>query len=360
MMSSHDHYYDDPIPDLPAKKPLNKNRVFGLILSFVAAGVFINSTFAGNISLNSGGAVEFGQGVLAATACDGSFTVKPGSSYSNSAGNFKLSSVEITNLDSSVNGCAGKALTLNFYGDTSTVSLGSIVIADGGSSFSSNSGSITASGYGTTNTSLTLTLTSPAIVSTSVFKVTVESALSSCATGGVCNVGDTGPGGGIVFYKAVSAFACGPTRSNSCYYLEAAPATWSGLANGDADLSIAWSGNTTQTVGTGGGDTATATAIGWGYRNTLAAVAQSGTANKAITVARAYNGGGLNDWFLPAKDELAQLYSRKLTVGGFVGMSYLSSSEFSATNIYRQDFSNGNVWNDSKGSADHVRPIRAF
>jgi hypothetical protein len=357
-MSDYDHYHDDPSIDVHPKKSKNKNRVFGLILSCVAAGVFINSTLAGNISLNSGGSVEFGQGVLTATACDGNFTIKPVSSFANAAGDFKLSSLEITNLNSSSNGCAGKALTINFYGETSTASLGSLVIADGGSSFSSNSGSITASGYGTTSTTLTLTLSTPAIISTSVFKFTVESTLSTCATGGICNVGDTGPGGGIVFYKAVSAFACGPTRSNSCNYLEAAPATWSG--GNDSAISISWSGNTTQSVGSSGGDTATATAIGWGYRNTLAAVAQSSTANRVITKARAFNGGGLSDWFVPSKDELAQLYASRALVPGLKSGSYWSSSEISATNVWEQDFSNGNQWSNGKSGGDAVRPIRAF
>jgi len=357
-MITQDHYHDDPAPEISVKAPRSKNRLFGFILTFVAGGLFINTTLAGNISLNSGGSVEFGQGVLSTTACDGSFTVKPQAAYSNPSGNFQLTAVEITNLDSTANGCAGKALSLNFYGETSTASLGNIVIADDGSNFASASGSISASGYGTNSTTLTVTLTSPAIISTSIFRVAVESKASTCATGGVCNVGDTGPGGGIVFYKAVSAFACGPTRAGSCYYLEAAPATWSG--GSDSAISISWSGNTTQSVGSGGGDTATATGIGWGYRNTLAAVAQSNTANKVITTARAYNGGGRSDWFLPSKDELNQLYLRKATVGGFASSSYWSSSEASATNIYMQDFGNGNSWSNGKSGGDTLRPIRAF
>jgi hypothetical protein len=358
-MSNSDHYFDDPAEILETPKPPRKrSTLFGFTLALIAAAIFTNSTFAGNISLTSSGTTEFGQGVLVTSACDSNFTIKPGSTFSNSTGNFKLSTLEISALDSTSNGCANKALTINFYGDTSTASLGSVVIADGGSGFSSNSGTISTSGYGTTATTLTLTLTSPAVVSSSVFKFTVESALSTCATGGICNVGDTGPGGGIVFYKAVSAFACGPTRSDSCYYLEAAPATWSG--GSDAAISISWSGNTTQSVGSSGGDTATATAIGWGYRNTLAAIAQSNTANKVITRARAYNGGGLGDWFLPSKDELNQLYLRKTTVGGFTSTSYWSSSEVSATNVYEQDFSNGNSWSNGKSGADTLRPIRSF
>ncbi len=359
VVSADDYYYDDPIGSEERTSPRKRSNTFyGFVLSIVAAGLFINSTLAGNISLNSGGSVEFGQGVLTASACDGEFTVKPVASFSNSAGNFRLSSIEITNLDSTVNGCGGEALTFNFYGETSTTSLGSFVIADGGVSFSSGSGTIAQSGYGTTSTTLTLTLTSPAVVSTSIFRFTVESTKATCATGGVCNLGDIGPGGGTVFYKAVSAFACGPTRSDSCLYLEAAPANWSGST--DQSISLPWSGNTTQSVGSSGGDTATATAIGWGYRNTLAAIAQSNTANTVITRARAYNGGGLSDWFVPTKDELAQMYIRKALLTGLATASYRTSSEASATQVWEQDLGNGNQWQNTKGGGDTVRPIRAF
>lgn len=357
-MSDLDQYCDDPDFNQPKARTSKSKSFYGVVLSIVAAGLFLNSTLAGNISLNSGGSVEFGQGILATTSCDGSFSIKPTSTYSNAAGNFQVTALEIKNFDSTSGGCAGRALTINFYGETSTASLGSIIIADNGSAFSSASGSITNSGYGTTSTTLTLSLTTPSVVSTSVFKFTVESAVSTCATGGVCNLGDTGPGGGTVFYKAVSAFACGPTLSNSCYYLEAAPATWSGGA--DSAISLVWSGNQTQSVGSGGGDTATATAIGWGYRNTLAAVAQNNTANTIITKARAYNGGGLSDWFVPTKDELNQMYLRKNLLTGLASASYRTSSESSATQVWEQDLGNGNQWQNTKGGGDTVRPIRAF
>jgi hypothetical protein len=51
-------------------------------------------------------------------------------------------------------------------------------------------------------------------------------------------IGDTGPGGGTIFYETSTAFACGPTLSETCNYLEAAPSNWFG---GDEDPRISWS-----------------------------------------------------------------------------------------------------------------------
>ena len=48
----------------------------------------------------------------------------------------------------------------------------------------------------------------------------------SCQMGGACALGDTGPGGGKVFYVATNQFTCGVTLMAKCLYLEAAPAGW--------------------------------------------------------------------------------------------------------------------------------------
>ncbi len=48
----------------------------------------------------------------------------------------------------------------------------------------------------------------------------------TCAEGGVCVVGNIGPGGGVVFYVHPSGtFTCGATLELTCTYLEAAPTT---------------------------------------------------------------------------------------------------------------------------------------
>jgi hypothetical protein len=195
----------------------------------------------------------------------------------------------------------------------------------------------------------------------------------TCATGGVCIVGDTGPGGGIVFYvQASGTFACGATLASTCKYLEAAPtsgtAAWT-------DVTYVWSGNTSVAIGD------TAQGIGTGYKNTQAMVTQSSTAGMAGTITRAYRGpNNLTDWYLPSKDELNQMckwqrgvaWTSDATVctggtlnsgpgaGGFSSDYYWSSSEFDDIYAWYQIFTSGDQDVNLKGTAFSVRPVRAF
>ena len=183
-----------------------------------------------------------------------------------------------------------------------------------------------------------------------------SNATLTCAQGGTCVVGNTGPGGGIVFYVQ-TATAAAPWR-----YMEAAPNTWSG---GDADTAIAWCSVTNDAFVPNllTGSTATiqtSTAIGAGYANTRKML--RGCTFGAANAAAAYNGGGKSDWHLPSKDELNQLYLRKAdgTVTGFVANGYLSSSESGTDFVWVRHFGLGDHGNDSKATANYVRPVRAF
>lgn len=177
----------------------------------------------------------------------------------------------------------------------------------------------------------------------------------SCADGGVCALGDTGPGGGKVFYvHASGTFACGETLASTCKYLEAAPTTGTNSWTEDAYV---WSGNTTSAIGTN----ARGSAIGTGFKNTVAMLAQSSTANRAGTITRAYRGpNNLSDWYLPSRDELAQLYNQRTTVGGFFTIYYWSSFEFDNNRAWTLRFSNGDQGSDTKSASYGVRPVRAF
>ena len=199
-----------------------------------------------------------------------------------------------------------------------------------------------------------------AATTTTAAATTTTVAALTCAQGGTCAVGDTGPGGGIVFYvHASGTFACGATLASTCKYLEAAPTTG---ANSWTDARYVWSGNTSDLIGS----TAQGQAIGTGYKNTEAIVTQSGggtTVNKAGTIARAYRGpNSLSDWYLPSKDELNELFLKKDTVGGFSTDYYWSSSEGGATTAWVQGFNNGDqsYTFSKKYDSFYVRPVRAF
>ena len=198
----------------------------------------------------------------------------------------------------------------------------------------------------------------------------VRNAALSCAAGGACRVGDTGPGGGKVFYVASTSFtSTGSACGSACKYLEAAPAGWitaatpAGQTNcavagtGTADPQCAWSGNTATRIGT------TQTGIGSGYANTSAIIAQSNVAGRAATVARAFQGGGKADWYLPSKDELDQVYLQRSAIGGFAPAGYSSSSEYreQTTIAWFQSFYNGKQsYMGGKTVTFYVRPVRAF
>gem|GEM_PF-407783 len=132
-----------------------------------------------------------------------------------------------------------------------------------------------------------------------------------------------------------------------------------GLIAAAADQSegIAWAYRSTRVRG------GTGTALGTGSANTTKIVAceGAGSINAAGGLARAYNGGGHNDWYLPSKDELDKLYAlMKLGFGGFESAYYWSSSEYYALVAWYQFFANGYQYHYDKNSALRVRAVRAF
>lgn len=200
---------------------------------------------------------------------------------------------------------------------------------------------------------------------------------ATCAAGGTCAVGDIGPGGGVVFFVSSTPFTSAAACGTSCRYLEAAPAGWStSPASGCAvagtastDPKCGWSANTAAAVGT-------STALGAGFANTTAMVTLNNTAGHSATAARAYNGGGKTDWFVPSFVELNELckYARNQVTGdrtvectnagslrvGFSADYYWSSSE-DATLVHVQPFDRGTLSiSAGRGTQQCLRPIRAF
>jgi hypothetical protein len=165
------------------------------------------------------------------------------------------------------------------------------------------------------------------------------------------SIGDTGPGGGLIFMTP-------STPGNvSGKYLEAAPIPVGG------EVSRTWATSGNQSIAVTG---ANGTAIGTGAQNTIDIVAQSG--NVAATSAAVYCSelvsGGQSDWFLPSLYELQEIYENLYLVstGDFNPTSYWSSSENSgvASEAQFYIFSSGINGTSAKSNDFSVRPIRSF
>ena len=106
---------------------------------------------------------------------------------------------------------------------------------------------------------------------------------------------------------------------------------------------------------------ATGTALGTGSANTTAIIAaQGGTPTTyAAGLARAYNGGGYADWYLPSKDELNALRINRDAIGDLAGC-YWCSTENDYNSAWNQCVSTGNLFINVKDETYRVRAIRAF
>jgi len=160
-------------------------------------------------------------------------------------------------------------------------------------------------------------------------------------------LGDTGPGGGKIFYDAGSVQSWGrymEVATNLC-----SPA-WT------ADTQVPWGGSAVLS--------GTATAIGTGLSNTNNIIlSPGGSATYAANRCRNFTGGGKTDWFMGSKDEMYQLYLNKASVGDIpaFGLYYFTSSEFTASLAWGQFMSNGtqNQYQPkSDSNANRHRPIR--
>jgi hypothetical protein len=381
------------------KKPLKLVLGAGVLVGALALG----STFAANINLNSNNNVEFGQGFVATTACDSDgITVTPFSTFINSTGGgeHKLTSIRLNGIDSSDGACEGKTFRIRAYGDgpdpldlfeweereylgdnqysSWTRTEGPFDYVDitrtAPDFFWTSDGTddddvIDIDNSTLTETAFTLNLVSgeplirrtPLQLADDVKKITVESRDASDAAPVSYSVGDTGPGGGIIFYVAEAPFACGPTLNEVCQYLEAAPNNWSGRGLTEEDPRITWAAEDNQSTSVAG---ALGTAIGTGYANSLAIANQAGNnaTNSAAALALGYSGGGAEDWHLPSSEELRELWKIRIDPHNILlFFSYWSSTQ--------NENNPGQAWDSGgdspaaggqKYSTTMVRPIRAF
>jgi hypothetical protein len=187
----------------------------------------------------------------------------------------------------------------------------------------------------------------------SALPTTTTSPVPVCASGGDCAIGDTGPGGGVVFYDAGSTKSWGR-------YLEYAPS--------DAvDTAFGCLGSTND---------ANVSDIGAGKANTSEISLNPCGPGSAASIASKLSSGGKSDWYLPSKSELNELckFAHNQQTGdvsvpcnstgdlrsGFSETFYWSSTEVSNELAWYQNFVTGQQYSYGKPAAASIRAIRAF
>jgi len=183
-------------------------------------------------------------------------------------------------------------------------------------------------------------------------------------------VGQTGPGGGKVFYTSVTAFSVpGAPCGSNCHYLEYAPSSWAAdeLKNEKflyVDAAVYYGG------GTG-------TALGTGYNNTILLATDNPSISYVTNVndlprrVRAYRGGGQSDWFIPSVGEWYLMSaSTAYSLGSFnasAGFYWTSTATNTGpgNSIQLHDPTKANGSSDpglqpAYRNSFPVRPIRAF
>ncbi len=188
-----------------------------------------------------------------------------------------------------------------------------------------------------------------AICSTSFYKVT-NSFIESSEDCSIMNIGDECGGGKVAYLDG----------------------TGGGLIAAVTDGGSQWGCSGTSTGGTG-------TAIGVGANNTAVIVdwhigwdepwetgpnaetcSSSNSGDVAAGVCANLTTWGHEDWFLPSKDELSQLYTNRVAVGGFAQDIYFSSSESGSEQAWGLDFWDGSWFQHSKDYTQPIRCVRSF
>jgi len=357
-----DFYYDDPVEESKGTRK-NFKGILALILLMVAGGTYLQTTLAANISLNSGKAVEFGQGVAMVAACSGanSLTVTPNSEFVNSSGSgaHYLKTITVSGIPV---GCNGDDFQISVYDSTTSTALPIFAstktvasIWNNGGTFQGGSGFL-GSTVTSSSGSFTVSFTTPVALASNVAKLTLQStthAAGNCATENICAVGDTGPGGGIVFYAGAAFTETGTVCNTRCNYLELAPKFWYSNPEPVGQLSAVSSlpaSTTSILFGTG-----------WVNTNYLTAYANNTT---GVYAAVRYGAATstVGQWFLPSTQEMAALYNSpintQLTPDFYWTSEYagaFAGAEFGFGFTGYAPYYGGYV-----GNPHSVRPIRAF
>lgn len=316
-------------------KNLSRAKFFVIGISVLL--IYTASTNATNISINNSSNIEFGQGIILATNCDTYLTVKLTREFDGATANYYLKNVILGDISTKLhdkrvtialrNRSANSVLsTSNLYVelDSNGIVFTSPLTHVDSIDYTTNGGGSNAEEGASSITFQDVRNNSNAkILADDIDQVSIETSggggctapTLSCATvSSLCQLGSTGPGGGVVFYIANTTFR-EPVSGNTFKYIEVAPKNWiPGVIDPYARLCSAYSISQ-----------ALSSAIGSAKQNTDAFIAQSnctgtyqsssdpaGLAKVASTI-RSYDNpyiSGSSDvgtWHLGTLNEMIQL-----------------------------------------------------
>ncbi|NER18316.1 DUF1566 domain-containing protein [Spongiivirga citrea] len=170
-------------------------------------------------------------------------------------------------------------------------------------------------------------------------------------------IGETGPGGGIIFYDKGEI-------SRGWRYIEVAPSNLRISEWGCFSAPITDARNLE--LGTGLANTEAIVlfhdALNDFYNNpSVCSEESNGTV--AAKLCQEYSNNGFNDWFLPSEEESFLMYKNLHLngIGGFEDNLYWTSSEHDFNTATATDFSNGDQgWLCKQCGIAIVRPVRYF
>ena len=203
-----------------------------------------------------------------------------------------------------------------------------------------------------------------AIFCTSI-SFTQPASAATCAEGGVCALGEIGPGGGKVFYVAATAFSSGAPCGVNCLYLEMAPNTWS---NGTTDPSLKMQPNKQRSPANG--NTRNNTAIGLGFQNTSALLSNASGISDAKEAIYSVDilTTGKTDWYIPNSLEyLAMKTYLDSCTTACANFTYNSGQNYWSSNYkgnggwdFKWAISGLDPGGPTLNNSKPIRPIRAF
>jgi hypothetical protein len=279
---------------------VNKKALFkglaAVIALFLVAGVYASSS----VTINNSNPVNLGAGSQRVTTCDNDvFIDPPGMTFDAVQQKYLITTISVSQISQLSPSACGNwimELVLGYQGGYQMTS------------WSIPSSAIDSTLYfggtnvGTGMAKTTLSPIDPSIVQNIALQMYPG---ISCADGGICSLGDNGPGGGPVIYAAASPFT-EPVSGKKYRYIEAAPAYWSSGVI-DPRTSIC-------NVPPGAIASSLPEAIGYAKSNTDAIIADSvctgissssipSGLQKSAVLARTLG----NDWNIPTYQELIEM-----------------------------------------------------